>query len=72
MNELYKILYSVTFLFSFEWSRVCRVPVYELHFPTQIFNIRARFPNEYFIFYSGFILANVVILNSNANCKILW
>ena len=51
---LYTILSSFTFLFSFEWCRVCRVPVYELYFPTKIFNIRTNFPQRYFIFYSEF------------------
>ena len=52
---------------SFEWCRVCRVPLYELYFPTEIFNIRTNFPQGYFIFYSEFILANIVILSSNVN-----
>ena len=43
------------------------MPVYELHFPTEIFNVRTNFPQGYFIFYSEFILANIVILSSNVN-----
>ena len=57
----YIILSIFTYLFSFEWCRVCRVPVYELYFPLQIFHIRTSFPE--------FILANIVILSSNVNCK---
>ena len=69
MYELYIILSIFTFLFSFEWCRVCRVPVYKLYFPTQIFNIRTSFPREYFLFYSEFILANIVILSSDVSYK---
>ena len=43
------------------------MPVYELYFPTEIFNVRTNFPQGYFIFYSEFILANIVILSSNVN-----
>ena len=39
--------------------------MYELYFPTQIFHIRTRLPQDYFIFYSEFIIANIVILSSN-------
>ena len=39
--------------------------MYELSvFPTQIFNIRTSSPQEYLIFYSELILANIVILSS--------
>ena len=41
----------------------------ELYFRTQIFNIRISLPQEYFIFYSEFILANIVILIINSICK---
>ena len=39
--------------------------MYELSvFPTQIFNSRTSSPQEYLIFYSELILANIVILSS--------
>ena len=69
--ELYIILSIFTFLFSFECCemQVCRLLVYELYFPTQIFNIATTVRQEYFRFYSEFILANIVIFSSNVNCK---
>ena len=51
-----------TIPFSFEWCRVCRMPVYELYyFVTQILNIK-----NVLYFNSQFILANIVIVNSRA------
>ena len=67
--ELYIILSIFTFLFSFEWCRLCRVPFQELYFPTQSFSIRTSFPQGYFIFYSEFIFANIVILSRNDICR---
>ena len=42
---------------------------HELYLPTEICNIRTRFLHEYCILYSEFILAHIVILISNVNCK---
>ena len=46
-------------LFSFEWCGVCRMPVYQLYFLSQIFNIRIILH-----FNSEFMLANIIIASS--------